>query len=189
MDASACAADAGACTPVDVSGFVPKHVPPAPHRGACTTQQIQTFVTNFCELPSAGAACAEFQDAGAAVACTACMVTDDTAPGYGPFVRLTGYPNDLTLNDTGCGMLVEPCNTWCMQAEDARRQCQNAACLSTGCTSNVCDNTATSCGCCEYANAAECVTFQGPAHPAVQCFQGPDQFTIEEFVAAAFCGP
>jgi hypothetical protein len=203
----ACPTDGSACYPGDLTKFTSTWVPPvagAPYANQCTEQQITDAYTN-CFGPGATiSGCMQWE--GANAGCLHCMVTDSTAPRWGPVIFFLNGPNQLTaLNIGGCIDLAEPCNLSCAEATLADLECVFAACThssspcATASNSDVesCIGAADStCGCMAYHASQNCylnLVDQPSSHPAVAlcALDSSGGFSMTSFTAVVtfMCGP
>ena len=185
------ASDGGAlaCTPGDVSSFVPAWKPPIPFQTQCTGAQITNFYT-YCLGPNSNTTqCTNFQNANPA--CTTCLLSSESSSTYGAVIVLTG--GYVVLNVPGCVYNANAAHHACAQSLQASYQCQEAACKAP-CTGledpafGDCTTAASNSVCSAYTTQANCVNGITNLDPDYGCF--PNDFaTGYTTIANAFCGP
>jgi len=203
---AACPMDGSLCSPGDVTAFSPTWVPPsvkAPYASMCTSQEIANAYA-ACFAPTATlASCNAYQ--AASTTCFQCILTESTAPGYGPIIYFKDGPGGVTVsNVAACVALSEPCNLPCAEAILADTQCEIASCLEGSCATAhsadvvACADEANLCSACSgYFTAQKCYQklLADPAsHPsAVLCDLSSPSGGIfaSNFTAlsAYMCGP
>ena len=118
-----------ACSPGDVSQFVPGWKPPAAFsHGPCTDAQISALVGCLSDLPDRGTCETFFSSDPVQTNCLACAITDKSASAYGPLVK---DGNVVSMNLAGCVARVEGniTATGCGAKMQAAEQCVQAACV------------------------------------------------------------
>jgi hypothetical protein len=204
---AACPMDGSACYPGDVTKFVSKWVPPitgAPYANQCTKKQIANAYANCFGASATTSGCMQWE--GANPGCLHCMVTDSTAPQYGPVLFFFNGANDLTaLNVAGCIYLAEPCNLPCAEATLADLACDFAACTGPSSPCAAASNTDvvscisqadSTCGCMAYHTSQTCylnLVDHPSSHPAVALcgLDSSGGFSEPNFTAIVtfMCGP
>lgn len=118
---------ATACKPGDVSTFsAPAYKPAAAKAGACTPALIDSFFTNCLDEAAPQNGCATNFGSGASAAnkaCSACLITQDTAAKYG---ALVDHGDTVSVNIPGCMELKG--NRTCAESVQKNDACQELAC-------------------------------------------------------------
>ncbi len=196
---SACAQDASSCAPGDMSGYIPRWVPPLPglpHAGACTASQIADAYDQC--LSSSTGNCSQWQTGNPA--CAACLMTPASANQFGAMF-VDGTASYVNLG--ACVALSEPCNAACGQAVQADRLCTLTACspTRTGCSASAayeaCVTAADEapCGCTGFGNVATACLNALTSAPTVHASYALCGLAASDFegrftaVATFLCGP
>ena len=195
---TACVADAGTCSPGDMTLFNAGWIPPAnaAYPGKCTNGQITEFY-NSCITPGP---CSTFIAQNST--CFSCLDTTITASAWGPLVVARNGASFL-LNFGGCLSRVEPCNQGCAQAIEDQLECiidsceTGAGCADAGLTDILaCHNQAPTCSACTgYTDSVNaCVSEMnndGSLHPALTAcsLSGSSLQANYTAVATVMCGP
>jgi hypothetical protein len=159
-----------ACLLSGIPAFTPRlWATSAPRRGACSTAQINQFLSS-CVAPATKAttACESFEAAPQNAGCAACLVTPDTAPEYGPFVS-HGADATYEINEGGCVALAlgETTPAGCGAQLQALIECNASACANCPATDTFsplvrggcgCETAAQLGACRDYVQRASCVT-------------------------------
>ncbi|HSQ65366.1 MAG TPA: hypothetical protein VLM85_19240 [Polyangiaceae bacterium] len=175
-------------TPADVSTFTPPaFVPPAVHKGACTSQQIQDLYVACFASSAPATTCQAFQQSNPG--CMACVMTPPSSPG--PMVQQSA--SIVTLNVAGCVAIVtsDSSPTGCAARVQANLDCEGAACDAQCPVVDAqslqlyeqCTQSAETGGCSTYAQA-QCALDGGLGQCAV-----PDFKTGYFDIVPLFCGP
>jgi hypothetical protein len=142
---------------------------PAPRQGACSTAQIDQFLSSCIAPTTKGAsACASFETAPVNASCAACLLTPDTASEYGPFVS-HGSDTAYEINEGGCVALAigETSATGCGAQLQSLIECTASACANCPATDTFsplvrggceCETAAQLGACRDYVERASCVT-------------------------------
>jgi hypothetical protein len=201
----ACPIDGSTCYPGDVTKFSPEWVPPlngTPRANACTNAEIANFWASCLGPGDTVSACNSFQSADST--CFHCLVTQSTAPEYGPIIYYGGaFPLEV-INVAGCIALAEPCNLPCAEAALAYLACNLDACNPGAGPCNGASNAevlscipeAETCGCVGYSIPDNCymgLVDDPAAHPAVALCNLADAGAFDEAnytaIATFMCGP
>jgi hypothetical protein len=201
----ACPNDASTCFPGDMTGFIPRWVPPVPgmpHLGACTAKQISDALAQCLGSTSNATGCSTWKSQNPA--CSACVMTASNASQFGAVIV---FGVELLVNLGACVALAEPCNEACGEAVQADRLCSVTACdpnqgpcavtgAASAATYNACFSAAdTTCGCTSFGTAAtQCLgalASTPSAHPAATlCGLNVSDFDSRFTAVATFlCGP
>jgi hypothetical protein len=195
IDSGALPDAAGACSPANVQGYVPKWTPPKAPQAACTQADLKSYGDCLDANDDTSAACAPWfgADASASSTCKTCVADSKaTDPAWGPLVDVGTSGSDRQLNVSGClAIVLHDTGSGCAGSFQALQECESAACADN------CQGTSTSAltsciqqsdsgGCSNYLASSACIYDAGSSAQA--CF--PSQGTFGQrfaAIAAFFC--
>jgi hypothetical protein len=189
----------GTCCPADMSSFVPKWHPPAARTQKCTQAQVDGY--HQClrdgQTQSNPASCAPFGSnvTAANKACVACIVTQDTAPQYGPIIVSKGT---VQMNVAGCIAIAtnDPNGNGCAGAYSAASECSNSACAPSCPVTDTasfeaeqqCEAAANQGTCSAFAAKAKCADSLAQAGGVVaQCLNAQSFDALYDAIVPMFC--
>jgi hypothetical protein len=156
------------------------HPPNGFHQNACSTTQLARFDAACLSATATNESCQNFRFEN--VACSNCLLTPSTSPGYGPIVIYKAF---ATYNIPGCIALLAPSELGCAKQIQTYLSCLDAACGACGSTAerDACFDDADRTSCVAYASSANtCLDRLANDGPAATCFFDFDY-------PAQFCGP
>jgi len=195
------ASDGAACSPGDVATFQPVYHPADMMTGACAPEQAQALFDACFGDAKSDTACHAFRTDPTNFACTACVLTPDSAPQYGPIIDHRTF---VTANVAGCielavGLGVSTdaggAEIACAKDVQALESCQLAACaancdvqdLASLAAFQSCATAANGGGCSPYATAASCLGGVAEAGGELGACLLPDFASFYAAVVPLFC--
>jgi hypothetical protein len=192
---------AHACIPESVAGFTPTfNPPPGPHTSQCTASQLNELIaTCFATDPMSGP-CNQWLMTPSNAGCLSCWgwETPTTSSTWPPFVLAESNGGvELFFNLGGCIDLADPSQVDCAKANEAKLQCELAACVgSCGLPAN--GDTTANLGCYKAADESVCANYvkglsvcepaDAAMNPAAFCYQAQDlEEPLLEYLTLA-CG-
>ena len=116
----------GVCNGTLPQSYAPVwHPPNGAHAGLCSTTQIGAFEAACTGGTGSEQACKTFRQNNPA--CTSCLVTPHSSPGYGPVVI---YETMTIFNIPGCIALKAPAELACAKSIESYIDCLDTACAS-----------------------------------------------------------
>ena len=169
----------GTCSAELDAAYAPVwHPPNGAHTNQCSSAQLQAFDAACSGTDATVATCKAFRQNNAS--CAACLITDDTSPGYGAVIR---YHNLAAYNVAGCVVLEDPSQLTCAKRIEAYFDCLDTACSKCGsdqAATDACTAAADAGVCNHYGVDYETCATTLATGPAATCFSSNDY--------ALFCG-
>lgn len=162
------ASDAGSCGPGEVATYHPTYPPASVLYGACTMGQVQGLYDACFGSNKSTDRCSDFRASNAA--CSACIITPESAPAYGPLIEHSGF---VSTNVAGC-IEVDVADGWASDAGAAELTCAHAVQALEGCELAACEAN------CEVYDSTSLAAF-------TSCAQSADQGGCGTFASAAAC--
>ncbi len=188
-------AEAGSCMPLSLPGYTDTWKRPLVVPSACTTAQINDFVTDCLVGTDGGVAtCDAFLSDMANATCNECMISDSTNTAYGALIAFGNY---TVLNIGGCVDLLDPCAEECAKVIEGNEACPVVACAS--CPENAsstaiaaCADLARECSCLHDSVATAACAYLASSGPTIQCYPTAMNGGFAGraiFMGTLFCGP